>query len=60
VNQCDTTVGYGGSPDEDGETTLDAMVMDGQTLDIGAVGALRGVKNAVGRAVVVNAALDRR
>jgi N4-(beta-N-acetylglucosaminyl)-L-asparaginase len=53
-------VGYGGSPDEDGETTLDAMVMDGQTLDIGAVGALRGVKNAVGRAVVVNAALDRR
>ena len=60
MNQCDTTVGYGGSPDEDGETTLDAMVMDGQTLDIGAVGALRGVKNAVGRAVVVNAALDRR
>ena len=24
-----TTVGYGGSPDEQGETTLDAMVMDG-------------------------------
>lgn len=27
--QCDTTVGYGGSPDENGETTLDAMIMDG-------------------------------
>ena len=27
--QCDRTVGYGGSPDENGETTLDAMIMDG-------------------------------
>jgi N4-(beta-N-acetylglucosaminyl)-L-asparaginase len=27
--QCDGTVGYGGSPDESGETTLDAMVIDG-------------------------------
>ena len=27
--QCDTTVGYGGSPDEHGETALDAMIMDG-------------------------------
>lgn len=27
--RCDRTVGYGGSPDENGETTLDAMVMDG-------------------------------
>ena len=29
VDQCDGTVGYGGSPDESGETTLDAMIMDG-------------------------------
>lgn len=28
-DQCDGTVGYGGSPDENGETTLDAMIMDG-------------------------------
>jgi N4-(beta-N-acetylglucosaminyl)-L-asparaginase len=27
--QCDGTVGFGGSPDEAGETTLDAMMMDG-------------------------------
>lgn len=29
VLQCDNTVGFGGSPDENGETTLDAMIMDG-------------------------------
>ncbi|XP_075742571.1 N(4)-(Beta-N-acetylglucosaminyl)-L-asparaginase isoform X3 [Rhipicephalus microplus] len=28
-DQCDGTVGYGGSPDEDGETTLDALIIDG-------------------------------
>lgn len=27
--QCDGTVGYGGSPDEDGESTLDALIFDG-------------------------------
>lgn len=27
--QCGGTVGFGGSPDEVGETTLDAMIMDG-------------------------------
>lgn len=27
--QCDGTVGFGGSPDEFGETILDAMIMDG-------------------------------
>ncbi|KAG5936957.1 hypothetical protein E4U53_000114 [Claviceps sorghi] len=46
-NQCDGTVGYGGSPDEDCETTLDALVMDGHTLDVGAVGGLRRVKHAI-------------
>uniref|UniRef100_A0A1B6KE62 N(4)-(beta-N-acetylglucosaminyl)-L-asparaginase n=1 Tax=Graphocephala atropunctata TaxID=36148 RepID=A0A1B6KE62_9HEMI len=45
--QCDLTVGYGGSPDEDGETTLDAFIMDGVTMNVGAVGALRGVKSAI-------------
>ena len=45
--QCDGTVGFGGSPDEDGETTLDAMMMDGSTLDVGAVGCLRRIKPAI-------------
>lgn len=31
--QCDGTVGYGGSPDENSETTLDALLMDGQVTD---------------------------
>lgn len=44
---CDTTVGAGGSPDELGETTLDAMIQDGTTFDMGAVGNLRRVKEAI-------------
>ncbi|XP_059157847.1 N(4)-(Beta-N-acetylglucosaminyl)-L-asparaginase-like [Physella acuta] len=53
VLQCDGTVGYGGSPDESGETTLDAMIMDGATYAVGAVGDLRRVKNAIGVAQAV-------
>ncbi|EEC02586.1 asparaginase, putative [Ixodes scapularis] len=46
-DQCDGTVGFGGSPDEDGETTLDALIIDGPTYSMGAVGALRRIKNAI-------------
>lgn len=46
-NQCDGSVGYGGSPDENCETTLDALIMDGTTMNSGAVAALRRVKNAI-------------
>lgn len=35
ARRCDRTVGYGGSPDESGETTLDALVMDGNTRRVG-------------------------
>ncbi|OQS07737.1 N(4)-(Beta-N-acetylglucosaminyl)-L-asparaginase [Thraustotheca clavata] len=45
--QCDFTVGYGGSPDTSGETTLDAMIMDGKDQAMGAVAYLRSVKNAI-------------
>ncbi|XP_014800970.1 PREDICTED: N(4)-(beta-N-acetylglucosaminyl)-L-asparaginase [Calidris pugnax] len=48
IEQCDGSVGYGGSPDESGETTLDAMIMDGNTMEVGAVADLRRVKNAIG------------
>jgi N4-(beta-N-acetylglucosaminyl)-L-asparaginase len=79
--QCDGTVGYGGSPDEGGETTLDAMVvficqvcpcpsaalvcthkllaallaqvMDGTTMEAGAVSSLRFIKQAARAARLV-------
>src|SRR5262245_16883592 len=41
----DTSVGYGGLPNEDGEVELDASVMDGATWRCGAVGALKHIKN---------------
>ncbi|BFZ15208.1 hypothetical protein BsWGS_18246 [Bradybaena similaris] len=51
--QCDGSVGFGSNPDEIGETTLDAMIMDGATFAVGAVGDLRRVKNAIGVARAV-------
>ncbi|XP_012524800.2 N(4)-(Beta-N-acetylglucosaminyl)-L-asparaginase [Monomorium pharaonis] len=45
--QCRKTVGFGGSPDEHGETTLDAVIMDGVAMDVGGVGGLRNIKNAM-------------
>lgn len=35
--QCDGSVGWGYHPDESGETTLDALIMDGRTMSVGAV-----------------------
>lgn len=46
-NRCDRTVGYGGSPDEACETTLDALIMDGTTMKSGAVAGLRRIRDAV-------------
>ncbi|XP_043644665.1 putative N(4)-(beta-N-acetylglucosaminyl)-L-asparaginase GE19290 [Drosophila teissieri] len=45
--QCDMAVGYGGNPDERGDTSLDALLMDGGTMEVGAVGDLRRVKSAI-------------
>ncbi|KAM8908580.1 LOW QUALITY PROTEIN: N(4)-(beta-N-acetylglucosaminyl)-L-asparaginase [Spinachia spinachia] len=53
AEQCDGSVGYGGSPDESGETTLDAMIINGNTMEVGAVADLRRIKNAIGVARAV-------
>lgn len=53
IDRCDGTVGWGGSPAETGESTLDAMIMDGETYDVGAVGGLRRIKNAISVARLV-------
>lgn len=47
------SVGYGNHPDASGEPTLDAAVMCGATARIGAVGQLRGVKQAAATARLV-------
>jgi N4-(beta-N-acetylglucosaminyl)-L-asparaginase len=41
----DSSVGYGGLPNEEGEVELDASVMDGLSCRCGAVGALKHIKN---------------
>jgi len=41
----DTSVGYGGLPNADGEVELDASVMHGPTTGAGAVGALKFIRN---------------
>lgn len=41
------SVGYGGLPNEDMEVELDAAFMDGDTLDIGAVAAVKDYANPV-------------
>ncbi|KAL9258314.1 putative isoaspartyl peptidase/L-asparaginase 3 [Drosera capensis] len=51
--RCDGTVGPGGSPDENGETTLDALVMNGATMEVGAVAAIRYVKYGIRAARLV-------
>ncbi len=41
----DTSVGYGGLPNEDGVVELDAAIMHGPTHRAGAVASLRNIKN---------------
>lgn len=46
-NPEDHTVGYSGLPNLLGEVELDASVMDGRTLQAGAVGAVRNYEHAI-------------
>lgn len=48
--QCDTSVGWGNHPDTTGEVTLDAIIMDGATLNVGSVAYLRNVSAAIASA----------
>lgn len=52
--QCDGSVGFGGSPDELGDVSLDAMLMNGKTREIGCVANLRNTKNAISVARAVS------
>lgn len=45
IDPEDTSVGYGGLPNEDGVVQLDASIMDGRTYNAGAVASLEGIKN---------------
>lgn len=45
VDPEDTSVGYGGLPNERGVVQLDASFMDGKTYSAGAVGCLENIKN---------------
>jgi len=44
VDPEDTSVGYGGLPNENGVVQLDASIMDGRTYNAGAVASLEGIK----------------
>jgi N4-(beta-N-acetylglucosaminyl)-L-asparaginase len=54
VDPEDTSVGYGGLPNEDGVVQLDASIMDGKTYSAGAVGCLENIKtpSSVARCVM--------
>ena len=54
----ETSVGYGGLPNEDGVVELDASCMHGPTRRGGAVGALRGIKTPSKIAQLVMAETD--
>jgi len=54
----DTSVGYGGLPNEDGVVELDASCVHGPTRRMGAVGALEGIKTPSKVAQLVMAETD--
>lgn len=53
VDPEDTSVGYGGLPNEEGVVQLDASFMDGKTYNAGAVACLENIKNPASVARIV-------
>jgi L-asparaginase / beta-aspartyl-peptidase len=53
ANPDDHSVGFSGLPNLDGDVELDASIMDGRTLDTGAVAAMQGYQDAISLARVV-------
>ena len=53
VDPEDTSVGYGGLPNENGVVQLDSSVMDGKTYNAGSVGCLENIKNPCSVARIV-------
>jgi len=45
--QCDSSVGFGHHPDSRGKVSLDAMILDGVSMNAGAVGFLRASRGAI-------------
>src|SRR5579862_6847806 len=58
LDPLDTSVGYGGLPNEDGVVQLDASCIHGPSRRGGAVGALRGIKTPSKVAQLVMAETD--
>mmetsp|Transcript_31002 Transcript_31002/g.44537 ORF Transcript_31002/g.44537 Transcript_31002/m.44537 type:complete len:350 (-) Transcript_31002:71-1120(-) len=46
-DQCDGTVGFGNGPDSLGFTTLDALIMDGNTMNAGSVAYIQRYRKAI-------------
>jgi len=53
VDPEDTSVGYGGLPNENGVVQLDSSIMDGKTYNAGAVACLENIKNPCSVARIV-------
>eukprot|EP01135_Chromosphaera_perkinsii_P008002 Nk52_evm74s1073 gene=Nk52_evmTU74s1073 len=51
--KCDGTVGPGGSPDENGESTVEGMIMNGETMEVGSVATMRNIKSPIELAYAV-------